>query len=306
LYAQKIYVSANAEKEEIKIGEQITLQLKVEYEVTEGNHVVINWPLIVDSIISKIEVVGQSKVDTVIADSLTPIKITLSKSIYITSFDSGKYVLPPLKFSQLSDSTPLFTQAVPLIVNSVAVDTTLAIKDIKPLYEENYSFLDWIKDNAMWIAIGWAVVAIIVIVLYYMRKRMNKIPEVIEEVKPVLPAHVIAFEKLDKLKEEKLWQNNMYKQYYISLSEIIREYIENRFKLQALEQTSDEILIGFRSVAIDAESMERLKQILLLSDLVKFAKEQPIANENEMSLNNAYDFINGTKKEEETQQQINV
>ena len=52
-------------------------------------------------------------------------------------------------------------------------------------------------------------------------------------------------------------------------------------------------------LAIDAESKEKLRQLLLLGDLVKFAKEQPLPAENEMSLTNAYDFITGTKREEE-------
>ena len=77
----------------------------------------------------------------------------------------------------------------------------------------------------------------------------------------------------------------------------INEFIENRFKIQALEQTTDEILYGFRNVSIDEDSRLKLKQLLILSDLVKFAKEQPLPNENELSLSNAYDFVKGTMRE---------
>ena len=41
---------------------------------------------------------------------------------------------------------------------------------------------------------------------------------------------------------------------------------------------------------------EVLNQLLVLSDLVKFAKEQPLANENEMSLINAIEFVQNTKQ----------
>ena len=66
-----------------------------------------------------------------------------------------------------------------------------------------------------------------------------------------------------------------------------------------LGQTSDEIMNNFRSIVIDNVSKEKLKQIFLLSDLVKFAKEQPLPNENELSLNNAVEFVNITKEEKE-------
>jgi hypothetical protein len=87
--------------------------------------------------------------------------------------------------------------------------------------------------------------------------------------------------------------------YHSRLTDILREYIENRFKIQAMEQTTDEILFGFRNAAVDEESKHKLKQVLSLADLVKFAKEQPLPNENESSLSNVYDFIHGTKREEE-------
>ena len=116
---------------------------------------------------------------------------------------------------------------------------------------------------------------------------------------PKIPAHIIAFGKLEILKGEKLWQEGKLKQYHSSLTDIVREYIENRYKIQALEQTTDEILWSFRNVAIDEESKTKLKRVLVVADLVKFAKEIPLPAENEMSLTNSYDFINGTKREEE-------
>ena len=37
----------------------------------------------------------------------------------------------------------------------------------------------------------------------------------------------------------------------------------------------------------------------MLSDLVKFAKQFPIEAEHNFTLQNAFDFVNGTKREEE-------
>jgi hypothetical protein len=297
--AQNIQATATINNNNIKIGQQVALNLNVTYNAKSGKHLIINWPQLTDTIRKEIEIVGQSKVDTIIADSTNPYQLSLHKRFLITSFDSGSWVIPPFKFSTNYDSITAYTQELTLNVNNIAVDTTLNIKDIKPILEVNYTFIDWIKDNIYTIIIALAAIIIIIIIVYYIRKRLkNKPIEIIPEA-PKLPAHIIALEKLDKLKNEKLWQEGKIKLYHSSLTDIVREYIENRFKIPAMEQTTDEILHGFRNVAIDEESKGKLKQMLFLSDLVKFAKEHPLPNENEISLANAYDFINGTKKEEE-------
>jgi hypothetical protein len=296
--AQDIKAVAKLDSNVIMIGQQIKLELSIQYRVDKGRDVKVTFPSIADTLRKEVEVVSQSKVDTIVNKN-DPFLFTQTKTLYITSFDSGYWALPPFKFEVNTDSAGAFTEPLLLQVNTVAVDTTQAIKDIKGPYEETYSWVDWLKDHMSFVYAGLALIVAIIIIIVLVR-RMRKIPPpmVIEE-KPVVPAHIIALEKLEKLKSEKLWQEGKLKLYYSSLTDILREYIENRFKISAMEQTTDEILFGFRNVAVDEESKGKLKLVLTLSDLVKFAKEQPLAQENETSMNNVYDFINGTKKEEE-------
>ena len=284
----------------IKIGEQVKLKLSIEYRVDNGKNTKIIWPEIKDTIIKQIEIVSQTKIDTVIPDKTDPYRFIQSKTLYITSFDSGYWAIPPFYFKKSNDSVPIFTEALLLNVETIAVDTTQAIKSLKPLYSETYTWIDWIKDNIVLIAIILGAVLILFLLIYYIRKRYKNKPAPVIIEKPAIPAHIIALEKLDQLKAEMLWQNGKLKQYHSQLTEIIREYIENRFHLPAMEQTTDEIVFSFRSVAIDNESLVKLKQLLVLADLVKFAKELPLFHENELSLANSYDFINGTKKEDST------
>ena len=61
-----------------------------------------------------------------------------------------------------------------------------------------------------------------------------------------------------------------------------------------IEQTTDEILFSFRSIGISDDLKSKLKQMLILADMAKFAKLIPIPTENEMSLQNAFDFVNET------------
>ena len=293
--AQQIKATAKLDSNEIQIGQQVKLQLSIQYRVDGGKRIHVLWPEIADTIRKEVEVVSQSKIDTIV-DKADPFLFTQTQTLNITSFDSGYWAIPPFKFLA-GDTNGVFTDPLLLQVNTMAVDTTQAIKDIKEPYEETYSWIDWLKDNMIyvWILLG----ALLVLLIFYLIVRYTRKvkPPMVEVEIPKIPAHIIAFEKLDKLKTENLWQNGKLKLYHSQLTDIIREYIENRFKIQALEQTTEEILYGFRKVAIDDESKSKLKQVLILADLVKFAKEQPLPNENDMSMTNSYDFIHGTKQD---------
>ena len=299
LIAQDIKVTAILDTSNIKIGEQTQIELSIQYKVNTSDRIRIQWPQINDTLRKEVEVVSQSKIDTLIPDSNDPYTFIQRKNIVITSFDSGYWAMSPFKFIVNGDSKGIYTDALLLQVGSVDVDTTLAIKDIKAPFSVDYSWIDWIKDNKYIILGVLAGILIIMLIVYYIRKMRKKQPPPVIEKTIKIPAHIIALEKLEKLQQEKLWQEGKLKPYYIALTDIIREYIENRFRIPAMEQTTEEILNGFRSVAIDAESKDKLRQLLILSDLVKFAKEQPIPAENELSMANTYDFINGTKREEE-------
>ena len=82
--------------------------------------------------------------------------------------------------------------------------------------------------------------------------------------------------------------------YQIRLSDIVRVYIEGRFHINAMEQTTDETMRSFRAVKLDEELRFKLKQLLILSDMVKFAKEQPLPAENEKSMEDALAFVKAT------------
>ncbi len=56
------------------------------------------------------------------------------------------------------------------------------------------------------------------------------------------PAHVIALRDLERLMSEKLWEKGEIKAYYTRLTEILRQYLENRFSVYSLEMTTDETL----------------------------------------------------------------
>ncbi|TAL59934.1 MAG: hypothetical protein EPN85_08380 [Bacteroidetes bacterium] len=293
-FSQNITATATLDTNAILIGQQTKLTLRVDYKTDQGN-TKIDFPKIADTLLKEIEVVSQSKPECFIPDSSDMSIMAQSQTLIITSFDSGYYAIPPFKFIISGDSSiTIETEPLLFAVNTIEIDTTVAIKDIKPPIEVPFSW----KELLPYIYGGLAGVAllagVIFLIIYLVKKQKKKpVPKIIV---PVIPAHVIALEQLEKLKEEKLWQNGKYKEYHSILSDIIRQYIEKRFYINAMEQVSDEIMYAFRTIDLSEELRTKLRNILFLSDLVKFAKEVPLPNENEASWMNAYEFVIGTKE----------
>ena len=106
----------------------------------------------------------------------------------------------------------------------------------------------------------------------------------------------MALSKLHELRDKKLWQQDAYKQYHIELSDVVREYLEKRYVIKTHEKTSEEIFAALKYMDITEENRNKLRQILLLADLVKFAKERPLPHENEQSIDNAISFVTQTQQ----------
>ena len=87
-------------------------------------------------------------------------------------------------------------------------------------------------------------------------------------------------QRLINLEDKKLWQGGKFKEYHVRLSEIVREYLENRYEILAMEQTTEEILDDLKPIRLDQNVRANLKDLLQLMDLVKFAKMQPTDSEN--------------------------
>ena len=290
LEAQIYTVGVKMDTSKILIGDQtkLTISVRIPSETIGSKNHFLKWHTIKDTISQNIEVISVSKIDTSISkDKKTYL---LTQNIIITSFDSGFFVIPPFRFLRNGDSLKYMeTQALLLEVVTLAVDTTQAIKDIKPPLEIPFTFSELLP----YVIIGILVVLVILVIIYLFLKRKNK-ALVNPEKEIIIPDHEIALAKLNELKAKRLCQEGKSKEYYTQLTEIIRNYIEGRFKIMALEKTTEEIITSFRSLDINEDSKNKLKQILSLADFVKFAKINPLPLENELCINNAFDFVTQT------------
>lgn len=289
--AQNALVTINPYSQSILIGEQVRVDINI---ATDENHSII-WPEFSDTVITQIEVIDYSKVDTVYADTNLKENIQgFSKQLIITSFDSGLWAFPEL--TVWIDSIPYTTESFLFEVNTVEVDTTKAFADIVNPIDLPMTFMEYVQKYYIYAVYAYLAIAILAIIAYVIGTDY-----VIKEKKKRIPkkaAHLIALERLEQLKSEGLWQSGAYKAYHIQISDITRQYLENRYNIPVLESTTDEIKHLLKQIRMEKNLRVEIIEALRISDLVKFAKAMPLAEENEVCLETAYALVESTKLEE--------
>ncbi|MGI4805889.1 MAG: hypothetical protein ACRYFL_14070 [Janthinobacterium lividum] len=287
--AQNIQADSRLDRVSIPIGGQTLLHVSARMPLKT----LITFPQLVDSI-GKVQLVKSLKADTAI-DPKNPNFETVTHSYAVTSFDAGVYTLPQFTFRTKTDSFK--TGTVTLQVKAVPVDTTKTFYDIKQPLAVSYTFWDWLKDHWLAVLITLGLILLIGGIVYYYKNRPKIAAPIMAA--PVLSADQIALNKLNELRNKKLWQQDQVKLYYSELTDILREYLEKRYHVKAHEQTTDELVESLQNKEIPQENSTKLRQLLTLADLVKFAKQKPQALENEQSMDEAINFIQQTKHQPE-------
>jgi hypothetical protein len=288
-YGQEVTVSAKLDTNAMLIGDHVGLTLK--YSGPAKSQVL--WPFMPDTILGSITVIGRGKIDT--SYSADKKSVTYSQQLNFTCYDSGFYTIPaiPFKYRILPDTAGLVnaTTMMLLAVHTLKVDTTQAIKPIIGPLKVPITF----REMLPWILAALAIVLIIAGVIWYLYRRRKMKPVFSLKPKAVLLPHELALREIEKLRVKKLWQSGKVKEYHSELTEILRKYIEDRFQVPALEQTSAEIGASLKDhPECPGTELDRLGNLLILADMVKFAKAQPLAVENEKSLVDGIDFVHAT------------
>ena len=283
----KFSFAAAVSADSMLIGDQLKLTIKANLPKGYG----VQFPYFADTLVTGIEVLGKPTIDTLITENDGKEYLY---NVTITSFDEGFYRIPPFKlpFSSKLRVDTAQTSAIWLLVNTLPPDSTInTIYDIKTPLDEPYTF----AEIAPWVGGGLLAIALIVFLIYYFRKRQKGEP-VFFNLKPAEPPHVIALRELELIKEKKLWNTENHKHYQSKLTDVIRFYVEGRFGVPAMEQTTYEICISLKTGDIlPKKLLEELQEVLSLADLVKFAKLTPTVNDNLGSLEFAIKLVNSTK-----------
>ena len=287
-------MDASFSRDTLLIGDQVEFTFTVDQP--EGLRV--NIPLFSDSLPGGPEIVELPRIDS----SLRGGRLHITHRYRVTSFDTLPVVVPPLEVSYKKDSLKvrLATPPLNLVVQPMPVDTTTVIADIKGPVKAPLTLAE------LW---PYLLGLLLIVFAGYFQRRYLMGRKQKAVVKPSVaipdePADVIALRELNRLREEKVWQQGRVKEYYSRLSNILRLYLEHRYALPAMERTTSEILQSLKHSGFnDRKLFEILKDILETSDLVKFAKYTPLPEKNETVMLDAVVFVNGTrpawKKEED-------
>ena len=281
LFSQTAILDTNT----ILIGDQIKLNISVELDLNEK----YNWTEFTDSVYEKVEIISKSDLN----ETETENSKIISQQIILTCFDSGYYYLPPIVFNENKK-----TEGLLLNVNTITINDSSVMMDITPPKigtEDDYTPEEITKKRKrFWIIIAWIIgILLLLFLIYYLIKKYKKGKRSITKRKIVVPPHIIALNKIQNLKKQKLWQKGELKEYYSELSLILREYTENRFDFPALELPTSEIIKNLKQ--LDSEILSKLESVLRKADNIKYAKGQSIEKQNIESMELSVQFINETK-----------
>lgn len=283
--------SAELDTSRIRIGEQPTLTLTLQYQDSSGDKEVIG-PRIGDTLSEKVEVVEKERPDTLRPhEKQAPELRKIVRKVRITSFDSGHHPIPPFPFVVEGDTVR--TEALLLRVGTVELGEDPKPRPIKDIRRFPYTWQAWFKDHWPWFAAAGGLLLIALLLFLYFRKR--KEVEEVQIQEPARPPEEVAIERLRELKEKKAAREMEVKEFYTELSGIVRQYLEDRYQIPALEETTVRIVHQLSILELDETNKGRIRKLLRSADLAKFAKQRPSVSAREEELEEGVRFVESTR-----------
>lgn len=289
----QVTVDAKLDSAGIFIGQRIGMTLEVSANATSDVELP-EWDSL-QQVAPGLEFVRAEKTDTSMLNDGK--RMMLSRRYYFTSFDSALYLMPEMNVKVDGKDYP--SKKLALKVLTFEIDT-LHADSIFGIKEELAPPFDWDE----WKEVVWSSLLALLIagLLGYVIHRLRTNKPIIRRIrnKKRLAPHKVAMQKIEQIKEEKIWQSEDSKEYYTQLTDTLRNYIRERYGFNAMEMTSYEIIQRLQEVN-DEEAIAELRELFQTADLVKFAKYSTLINENDRNLVNAIEYINQTKLEEPEQ-----
>ncbi len=284
----QVFVSVKMDTNQIFIGEQVLLKLKV----TANSNQVIIMPEYPDSqMVEGVEVLNHFTEKKEAIDGGKRQSIT--EAYQITSFDSALYYIPPLEV-QVDGNSYKSNQGQALKVVSPNVDTTKVDKINGPM-ENARIFYDW--NDFKRPLLFWGLGVILIIVAIYIALQIKNNHRIVPKItlKPEGPPHKVAMKHLERLTKKNLSSVEDSHVFYAELTDILRVYIEKRFGFKATAMTTSQIL----EKLVDFTPRQLLSELSTLfesTDLIKYAGLSGNNVEKDNSLKIAVKYINTTKE----------
>ena len=254
----------------------------------------IEFPAARDTLMEGVEIVRGWQMDTVKTvkgRKGAPDRLNLRGGITITSFDEGEYYLPPLALRRVSPDGIIDTlvfDSQTLDVRTMPVDTaTFKVHDIKAQMRYPVTF----KEVLPWLACGLLVLGLLALAVWLII-RYRRDHDAQDQKRE--PAHIVALRKLDRYRGSKMWAPEKQKAFYSGITDTLREYIDARYNIGAMEMTTAEIVKDLKKTDVAEELQTGLKDLFERADYVKFAKYIASDEDNAAALPLAVRFVTTT------------
>ena len=219
-----------------------------------------------------------------------------SKLYFTTAiYDSvGIYSFPPsvVYVEDTNGLDSVFLRGPDLEITSVLSPSDTTFRDIKGIHNIRTPI------NLLYVVIIMLVLAMAYLIYFLIKRRSNS-KTTSQPQKIIVPpeeAHVIALRAFDSLKKTKYIRFEQFKEFYSELTHILKQYYENRYLVDALEQTTSEFLVTMDSMSeFDSDMIKDSQGLLEKADFIKFAKAKSDELESGKALTLAIDLVNRTK-----------
>ena len=202
---------------------------------------------------------------------------------YLWPAQPGRWTIPPIKIqgfpTQDSPTEPAYqgtTQAVsfevrpffPKEAQNPEAPPTLKVTQQLPPALQNFSWGAWV--------LGWlGAMALMGLLWFFYQQKTGQNQKACPE-----SPHEHALRRLQELEHFSAAHPKAVHEYYFRLSEIFREYLENRFGFLATAMTSQEFLPLLNAhTSYTPEEQQRIVLLTEKSDWVKYAEAQPPSSE---------------------------
>lgn len=256
-----IEIITSVDRSEVFIGDLISYKIEIIYDST---YEYLPSPLGAN--------LGGFDVKDYQQDKISKLKDGRNKteSVFsLSTFTTGEYLIPPVPVGFLlpdSSQKIMFSESVPINVKSM-LENAGDSADIKPLKQQYEFEFDW-TPYIIWGSVAFFVFLIGGYLLYRKFRSKAQTEEIIDK----RPPWEIAFEQIVLLKQKGLPEQNLFKQYYIELTEITRLYLGRMYQVNVIDMTTEEFLDSFSDISLPHDLLDRSKTFLDYADLIKFAK----------------------------------
>ena len=259
-------ISASVDKDSIQLGEPFRLVFTIKTTQPET----ITLPAI-DSI-PHFTLLEKMNMDSAVTADV----YTYQAVWRLTSFDSGRVVVPGLTFT--IGNKPFLTDSLAVTVYFPPPDSTREYHDIKTIIDKENPATRYIP----WVLLGITVISLAGFLFFTRAQKEGSIePEMRGNQQT---AYDEALAALAALQQMPLTDPAQVKMYYTSLNDILRRFVQRKFRYESMERTNEELILQLSREEMPRDSFTRLATALRMSDFVKFAKYVPDQPENEKNL----------------------